>query len=176
MPSNHALRFFERTDIPAKARVAMLLGQYYVLAYNSPSSTPAIEAIQLLNGRAADFPSFADKCAVFAVSRTRCRTSLSGRRSMSFHCTLGLLCTLPLPPAVERVLETVRCSQAVTSTGISCWAVDKRYGYGVVASRVRRERPCLPGPFSLTALVLCSNAFGCVASPPSAVGPTSGAS
>ena len=107
MHSHHALQFFERADIPAKARVATLLGQYHVLAYNSPSPTPAMEAIQLLNeaitgtpvtqslaastpdvvrasvavydtrvvlfrhgsellhGRAADFPSFADECAVF---------------------------------------------------------------------------------------------------------------
>ena len=147
MHSHHALQFFERADIPAKARVATLVGKYHVLAYNSPSPTPAMEAIQLLNeaitgtpvtqslaastpdvvrasvavcdtrvvlfrngsellhGRAADFPSSADECAVFTASRTRCRTSLSGRRSRSFHCTLGLLCTLPLPPTVDRVLE-----------------------------------------------------------------------
>ena len=110
-----------------------------------------------------------------------------GRDADAHHDDPPRAAAAPLPPLrlppgqgsqkpVERVFETVRCSQAVTSTGISCWAVDERYGYGVVASRVRRERPCLPGPFSLTALVLCSNAFGCVASPPSAVGPTSGAS
>ena len=53
---------------------------------------------------------------------------------------------------------------AVTSTGISCWAVDERYGYSDVESRVRRERPCLPGPFSLTALVLFSKVLA-VSSP-----------
>ena len=58
-----------------------------------------------------------------------------------------------------------RCSRAVTTTGISFWAVDERYGYGVVASRVRRERPCLPGPLSLTALVLFSKVFLAVSSP-----------
>ena len=92
-----------------------------------------------------------------------------------FHCTLGILCTLPLQPAVERALETGRCSWAA-STGRSCWTVDERCGYGVVAA---------PGfdanvlasfrPFSLTALVLFSYAFGCVFSPPRAVGTTSGA-
>ena len=79
--------------------------------------------------------------------------------SCLFNYAIGLLCTLPLQHAVERALETGRCSRAVTTTGISCWAVDDRYGYGVVASRVRREPPCLPGPFSLTALVLFSKVF-----------------
>ena len=64
-----------------------------------------------------------------------------------FNYALGLLCTLPLQPAVERALETGRCSRAVTSTGISFWAVDERSGYGVVASRVRRECTCLPAHF-----------------------------
>ena len=58
-----------------------------------------------------------------------------------------------------------RRSRAVKATGISCWAVDDRYGYGVVASRVRREPPCLPGPFSLTALVLFSKVFLAASSP-----------
>ena len=176
MHSHHALRFFERPAIPAKARVSMLLGKKHILVYNSPSPTPAMEAIQLLNdaamgtpvtpslaastpdvvrasvaicdtrvglfrnvsellhGRAADFPSFADKCAVFRRLEHAAEVHRLGGDQGASTAPSGFCARCRSRPPSSASWRRGRCSRAVTSTGRSCWAVDERYSYGVVAA------------------------------------------